>query len=646
MEFQENQYRANMFNGHLYMPKIKKIKQIYGEKVYAEIQFMFEAMWYAYLRQGESGTISLPYWAKRIHNPKAMNITLRLLSKKGWIKSVSLPGNNWGEASLMESKLLEYLDATELASIRKSFKFSKYLLRDEDEATKNNRTRLNGKVKNTGLVREGFRKSSNTKFEFDIQTMEYYQDEVIKLVNKGIDKMMVKYPSIADDLAHYGNIGQEIVEHYIWNSDEYSAGQNEIDSRGRNISGMLNKIGNPIGFKIMRSLLVLPKRHRNIATQSGLRNKYLFIAELLGYKKGNVQGKVNFGRKAYLTRKNLSDFNLDDLYEYIWLERLYKDIDKVLDIKHWKKQAAMAKYRIGSITMTECAKKIETFSGKKWKVPVEIDMSASVLGIMGLLLDHKPFLDRTNMIGSTLNDAWGHDVITNRLQFKTIMRVCYGSSMSPEDMWRDMDIPFTANEAYAFKDTLNNGELAIADKFKDFLIRNSNMKINMDVKIGNEEFKIECNKWYHIGETTNKFDLYDTYTNSIRRIHNTETVKRPDLRRFKVYNPTLLIHNLDSQVEDNTTDKVYEAYEWVIDIHDALVLDTEAVDYAKDVYCSGTTKEEPSLEWINQNRNQILSRFFTSIGIHPSKILEWNKIVRPLIERYDKKLKINRIVLK
>lgn len=644
-----NKYREMMFTGKLFMPKIQKIKSVHGEKVYEQIEKMFEAMWFHYLQNGEDGTISLPYWAKRIGNPKAMNIALRLLSKANWIESKSLPGNNWGEAKLREEKLLEYLTETELASIRKQYKFAKYILRYEDEATKNNRTRVNGKVQDTGIKREGFRKTGNTVFEFDTQTMEDYQDEIITLVNKGIDKMSVKYPSILSDLANYSEIGKEIVEHYIWNEGQYTAGQNTNDSRGRNISGYLDKIGNPVGFKIMRSLLVIPEEKRNIATASGLRNKYLFIAELLGYKKGNVQGKVNFGRRAYLEKKLLDiklPEDIDDLFENIWLERMYEEIDIVLDVKHWKKAIAIARYRKGEISMTKAANKIETFNGKKWYVPIEIDMSASILGIMGLLMNHKPFLERTNMIGSTIGDAWNHDVITNRLQFKTIMRVCYGSGMTADKMWHDMEIDYTLKEVMAFEHELEVGEMSVANKFKDFIIQNAKPKEKMKLEIDGEEFSIECNRHFHIGETTNQFDLYDSYSNSIRRISNTETVKRPDLKSFRRFFVTALIHNLDSQVMDNSADKVMDAYDWMLDIHDAMVLCCEAADYGRDVFCSGTNADEPSLERIHKNRSNILGKYFTSIGIKGDKVMTWKTDVEPYIQKYKGKLKCNRIVLK
>ena len=646
---ESNKYRDMMFNGKLFMPKIIKIKQVYGENVYTQVESMFDAMWYSYLKQGNKGTISLPYWAKRIRNVEAMNVALKLLSENGWIVTNVQPSNNWGEAQLNEDKLLQYMSESELASVRKSIKFSKYVMDLEPEATQNNLVRINGKVKKTGLVREGFRKTSNTVFELDIVMMEKYEYYVVSLINKGIDKMAVQFPAINEDLANYGNVGREIVEHYIWNAGQYSAGQNRNDSRGRNISGMLNKIGNPIGFKIMRSLLVIPEANRNTATASGLKNKYLFIAELLGYKNGNVAGKVNYGRKAYF-RKQLLDLtmpdDMDDVYENIWLERIYAEIDMVLDVKHWKKSAAISNYNAGNISMTACAKKVETFSGKKWHVPIEIDASASVLMIEGLLLNHKPFMERTNVIGGTIQDAWGHSVITNRLQFKTIMRVCYGSSAEPAKMWMDMDIPYTQAEVNAFQMELETGDIAVANKFKDFVIQNANMKENMTVVIDNNTFDIECNKYYNVGETTGKFDLYDSKSHSLRRISNTETVKKADLKRFRLFTPTCLVHGLDSQVEDNTVNHIMDMYGWCIDIHDAIVLDAEATDDAKDIYCSGKTDEEPSLERIHRERNNILGKYFTSIGIKPSKLSDWNTDVKPHIEPYKGKLKANRIALK
>ncbi len=106
------------------------------------------------------------------------------------------------------------------------------------------------------------------------------------------------------------------------------------------------------------------------------------------------------------------------------------------------------------------------------------------------------------------------------------------------------------------------------------------------------------------------------------------------------------MHGLDSQVIDNAAQAVMEAYGWMIDIHDAMILDAEAADYGKQVFCSGNTKSEPSLEQIHRDRNVILGKYFTSLNIGPNKINSWNTDVKAFVIPYNGKLSCNRIVLK
>ena len=106
------------------------------------------------------------------------------------------------------------------------------------------------------------------------------------------------------------------------------------------------------------------------------------------------------------------------------------------------------------------------------------------------------------------------------------------------------------------------------------------------------------------------------------------------------------MHNLDSQVEDNTVSAVYDAYEWVLDVHDALILCCEATDYAKDVFCQGNSPQEPSLNRIYKERKTILGKYFKSIGINASAMKDWKSDVESHIIKYDKAFNCNRIVLK
>ena len=212
-------------------------------------------------------------------------------------------------------------------------------------------------------------------------------------------------------------------------------------------------------------------------------------------------------------------------------------------------------------------------------------------------------------------------------------------------MWNDMDIKYTAEEVEAFEQEMLDGDIAVAIAFKDFVINNCSMQPEMELHIGNEKFKTYCNRFHNVGEHTYIFDLFDSFTNRIRTIHNTETRQVPDLKSFRRYSVTALIHNLDSQVMNNTAEAVIDKYGWMIDIHDAAIVCCEAADYTREVYCNGKTADEPSLKWVYNNRNVILTNYFASIGITAAASKEW-AAVKQLVQPLETKLEINPMVLK
>jgi hypothetical protein len=617
MKNQQISYQLRV--GKLEMPTIKGLEAKFGTQTYQQIQAMFSAMFHRYLIKGAHLTptgavthsVAMPYWAKRINNPKAHNIALKVLSKAGWITVSTRPNNNWSEAYINESKLLEYVTKEELDSTRMYHKFMDYKLSNTQSTTTNAVVQNGAKLKST-LTRTGFQKAGNVEFQYNTNQIYNYFKDVLIEVNKGIEKMILKYPQIATDHANYKELGREVLEYLSTQNATYTSGERTSDFRGRDIAGYLSKIGNPIGFKVMRSMLVIPEQYRNIATPRGLRNKYLFIAELTGFKKGTKLAKFTAGNKAY-ANKTLTG----DLVHDLWLENTYADIDAYYNTPN-----------------------------HKWIYPIEIDMSASILGYIGLLLNHKPFLDRCNILPGDLSDAWGHDIITNRDQMKTTMRRCYGSQMSAVDMWRDMDIEFTQDQVNTFEYELEYGEMAVANRLKDFIINNSIMKPEMTVRVFNETLNFSCNKFHNVGEKTTQYDLWDSHTQSIRRIHNTQTTRKPDLKSFKRVGPTTLIHGLDSQVENNTCDAVIDEYGFCLPIHDALILCAEAAHYGREIYSNGRTPDEPSLKSIYTNRNTILSNFFNDLGIKGSKIAEFKSEVLAYAEPLTEPLEINSMVLK
>lgn len=402
-------------------------------------------------------------------------------------------------------------------------------------------------------------------------------------------------------------------------------------------------IGNPIGFKVMRSLLVIPENARNQATQIGLESKLMFVAQLLGFKNGSKQCKIDQGWNQYLTETfhecDYSDETAEEVFENIWLTRLYQDLDNAFSnsfkLKIYKQRAK------AGVTLPINLPIVKY----KWSVPIEIDMSASVLGYIGLLLNHKPFLDRCNITPGDLTDAWSHDVITNRKQFKSIMRQCYGSQMSASDMWNEMQIAHTYEEVQAFNKEMESGDIAVAIKFKDFIIDNCQMQPKMKLHVMNEKVDTYCNKFHNVGEETTMFDLYDTKTDSIRRVHNTSIKQVPDLKSFKRYSVTGLVHNLDGQVMDNTVYHVILKYIFCLPIHDAAILCCEAADYAREIYANGTTSDEPSLKHIHTNRTVILQNYFRSLNIPASAVKEWQLLQRYVIP-LEEDLEVNPMVLK
>ena len=607
--------RLQILTGNVTMPTIKGLKAK-DAKAYEQLEKMFTAMWKAYLRKGHKGSISLPFWAQKVNNPRVMNIALKLLADAGYIITSSQPHRNWGEAKLNESKLLKFVTKSELDKVRKQFKWKHYLMNSNDVNPKCALlTKINGEVKDTGLVRTGFMKAGRTQFQLDTVMMQKHYNSVVKLVNYGIAKTIERYPELVEDGANFAEIGKEVVDTYIDCPETYNSGNRWSDSRGRDIAGYLNKIGNPIGYKIMRSLLVIPKAYRQTATVKGLEAKYLFIAELAGYKEGTIADKIEYGKKCHENRfqhtLNLDDeSDLKELPDNIWLERTYQDIDNYLVSK----------------------------GNYKWQVPIELDMSASVLGFYGLLLNHKPYLVRCNMHTRTrVRDAWGHKVIKNRKQFKTIMRQLYGSQMTAREMWTEMRIPFTDEEVIAFQKELLEGELSVANGFKNFLINNAKMQPEMELHVWNEKFRVECNRFFNKGERTVAYDFYDSTTKTVRRTKHTETVKVPNLQAFRRYVATALIHNLDSQAMNHTCDVIYDTFEWILPIHDAAIVDAEAADSTRRTYADFLTD-------IWNNRKTIIQNYVRSIGIKPAAIAEWKR----LDAKCDKlkTFKCNPIVLK
>lgn len=246
--------QQRLLEGHLDLPNYQGFAKLIGtEDTDVAVKF-FKALWQAYLK--DKGKVSLPYWSSKFSSQDHFNVILKSLSKANWITSNVVPARNWADAWLNEAKLLTLVTPEALERVRASNKFQKYTL-SSCESTKTSATRINGKVQNTGLIREGFMKAGNTRFSYDTAMIEEYKPIIQANLTKSMDKIAEIWPELRHDQASYDTISIEMLNYYTASSEVYTRGNNYNDSRGRAISSSLSKIGNPISCKDFRALLVI-----------------------------------------------------------------------------------------------------------------------------------------------------------------------------------------------------------------------------------------------------------------------------------------------------------------------------------------------------------------------------------------------------
>lgn len=597
--------RTQILNGNLELPSADMFQEQFGHDA-EPTKRMFKAAWHNYLLN--KGSISLTYWAEQFSSPVNFNAILKVLADNKWFETHSIPARNWAEASMCEDKLLTYVSADKLAKVRAELKYAKYLP-EKLESSVFNLTKQNGKTRYTGLIRYGFRASASTEFNYDVDMLNKYKDSIILNTNKGMQKVRERFPEMNSDSASYDAVSTAIVEHLAESNGTYSMGNNFSDSRGRSIKEGLSKVANPIGYKDFRAMLVIPEEFRVLATSKGAANIYLFVAELLGFKGGTLVDKEMYGLKAYEEREYLDlDLSIEkeraDLFENIWLERLYDELEMFYSTtEHY------------------------------WSTPIELDASASMLSHMGLLLGDKRLLAMTNTLhteGEVLNDPWFVESLRREQVKGVYMKKLYGSSQADHELLQNDNIAYTSDDLKVLAEQKRSGGFGIADDFKEFIIRWAKPSEAMRVNVYEDTFEVECNRFKNVGEYTLRYDIYDSVDNKIKRVAHTKTKRVPDLDQFRRWFVTGLIHSQDSQVLDFVMEKVMDKYSWGVDIHDAIIVSPEAANDVRNWYAE-------ELQVIYDNRSTILERYFQSIGIRKEAMADWNAImnkVQPVTEPF------------
>jgi len=581
--------RLELLNGKLRTPQ-----QIIELVEHAEVDSLFQSLWYNYLMKAGS-TTSATYWSDRFKDNVAFNKALFHLSKSGWIITNIIPGRNWGTLQLDPSKLLNWVTSEELLEIRKEFKFTKYMM--TDSVSKISRlTKTPRGIKDVGLYRPGTMKAGNSKFKYDTKYLTKYYETIVLNTTKSIRKAIDEH-NLKLDGADYKSLSEEIIQMHMYSPNKVmTLGNSLSDSRGRAISSSLSKVFNPIGYKDARALLIGPECSLKF---KGREQVYLFIAELLGYKPETSEEKAKLGEIAYNKRiihsLDLSkEDDRDNLYENIWLERLYDNLD--------------------------------IYDGHNWVVPIETDATASIIQVEGALLDSYDMWDETNAIGSRhLKDVWSKGMPRRQFKFASTP-LLYGSTQPCTVLWKRKRISYTVEQVKLHEKELATGVLGIANDFKNYIIDNVEPKPKMNVTIDDETFVIYCNKYRNVGDYMKKYPVYDTASDCVLTINHTHTQKIADLEQFKRYFVTLLVHNRDSKLADD----VCLAIDWILPIYDAFITMPNDAMIARIVYAEGLTK-------INHNRKNTLKNYFDSIGIKQTNgsVKQWNK----LQERIGRRIK-------
>lgn len=578
-------YRVALEDGELLMPNII-------DEPTELMMSMWNSLWVNYLRNKSS--ISTPYWFDKFQNPAEFNQFLKKLSDDGWITSTVVPSRHWAEISLNESKLLTMVDAEDLIRVRTERKFNKYKL-GNSSSNKSNLTRLNGTLTKTGLKRSGFAKAGQSRFKYDTDMMLKYREAIVLNTTKSIRKIEKKHHLVIDG-ADYKSISEELIDYHLYSPDsEFKLGVNFNDSRGRAISSALAKVFNPIGFKDARALLITPERvipnDRKIIRQF-TQAIYLFIAELNGIRRCKSKlekakiGRHQFKQRMFPTVDLSTEKGRKDLNEIIWLERIYNRLEQFLS-------------RDISRDFT-------------WNIPIELDASASLLQIQGGLLNHSPYLSITNCIGTTIEDPWYHKDLTRHHVKSYCTPSLYGSSQTVQYFWDKNGLEYTPLQLAIMSVEQKSGLYSIANDFKNMTIEHVNPREDMTINIDGEVFDIKCNKFRNVGDYTRRYPIYDTKSGMVLAIAHTHTHKVPDLKRFKLYFQTLLVHNLDSQIANSISLEL----EWVLSIHDAFIVHPLDAHLTRHLYAR-------KIEGIWERREAILNGYFKSIGLGNSAMKEW-----------------------
>lgn len=505
----------------------------YSDSDYTVAQDMLESLWYKL--SNNLGTSSLPFFMNKFSSHNEANKMIIRLANVGIVKTdISY---NYATIELSKDYILTHMTEEEFYAEVRANKLSKYKPLNRVRNSANNRVSLPSGIQTTGLSRPGLAKAGTHQYKYDISMMKKYYKAIVQDSIKAMKKLEIKLERslFTEEGIDYEQTIRATLDFIISNPEnDYVLGDLLLDSRGRAIHRCLTTIFNPIASKFARALVV----HTPTAvTYKQLDDAYLFIAELVDGFNGDIANKLEQGHNFYNSRTLPEAHKPEDLYEVIWCERMYAELDSwYLNPNH------------------------------EFTTPIEVDFSSSNMVMIGLLLGHSEYVDHTNYM-------WQIPGLSKLHIKKAQTPYVFGSQAPITKLWKKAGLKWTADQVKLMKHHQAHGKFAIANMFKDIIVNHCQPEASMVLNVDNENFRVECNRFKYVGDTTKQYVVYNSDTQKLQVISHTDIVRVPDLFRFKTYFVTGLIHNLDSQIMDYMCDRM----NWVLPIHDAgIVSVTEA----------------------------------------------------------------------
>lgn len=553
--------REELLNGTISFPKQIMDLMNPNEAQRELIKGLWDALCFTFLSDKD---VSAIVWYEKFNNEKFFNKLLKHLCDSGWV--ISKVSNNYATLELNNEKLKKWISQEEINNLKYKHKCDHYLMTNS-KSTLYNTVQIGNTWKETGLVRKGFMKAGNNKFSYDQTPINKYAEYIAYNIDKDFHKSTKEVT--------YNEIVNSLVDYYGKVKDTYTLGNNVCDSRGRSIFQCSKKIFNPVSHKDARASLICKSEP---FTKDGYNAVYAFISELLGYRGKNYEDKVYNGECMYILHKlpNLEEMienkDFSELHARIWLERIYNALDNHKD-------------------------------EEGWDIPIEIDAMASMLQFMAILTNDHKYMEMTNLIGNTFNDAWSLPYCTRNMVKKAVTPRLYGSSKEPKELWDSHKMKYTQEQINKITNEIRNGLYTNANNFKDFIIGNVQPKEIMKVSIWGEQFEIKCNRFKPQRMKTIEAWIYTGQQKLLKKVvHHVEQV--PDCEQFKRYFMTLLLHHLDSRVADY----ICQELDWVLPNHDAFTLHPNDAGKCRKLYTD-------KLHEIYKDRHNILREYFDSIGI-------------------------------